>query len=87
MDSGIPAWRRFLHYWFLPATVRRALSVAVVVAPILVLINHAETVAALDLSPRLFLKIGLTFLVPYAVSSYSSARALMEKERPPRDRR
>ena len=35
---------------------------------------------SLDLSLRLFAKIGLTFLVPYSVSSSSSARAYMDNE-------
>ncbi|MGH7859250.1 MAG: nitrate/nitrite transporter NrtS [Candidatus Binatia bacterium] len=80
-SSSKPHGRSFLTCWFLPQTVRRALGVASIVAPVLVAINHAEAIAALDFTPRLLLKIGLTFLVPYAVSSYSSARALMQAER------
>lgn len=78
-----PNWRRFLRYWFLGETVRRALGVAMIVAPVLVVINHAEALASLTFTPRLLVKTGLTFLVPYAVSSYSSARALMQSTRHP----
>ncbi len=65
-----------MHYWFAAQTVRRAVTVAAIVGPILVLINHGEALFALEVTPRLLAKILLTFLVPYVVSSYSSARAL-----------
>lgn len=65
----------------------RALKVAGVVGPLLTVINHYDVLLSVDFSPRLFLKIALTFLVPYSVSSFSSARAYMESEaqatRPP----
>jgi hypothetical protein len=66
----------FVHRWFLPSTVRRAVTVALVVGPVLTLINQHEALIGLDLRPRVLLKIALTFLVPYLVSSYSSAVAL-----------
>ncbi|MFQ5667331.1 MAG: nitrate/nitrite transporter NrtS [Candidatus Binatia bacterium] len=72
-----PSWRRFVRYWFLPDTVRRALALACVVGPVLTVINQPEALLALDFNTRLLAKIALTFVVPYAVSSYSSAQALM----------
>jgi len=75
--------RRFLHHWFRRETVARALKVAGVVGPILTVINQYDVLLRLDFSPRLFAKILLTFLVPYSVSSFSSARAYMDSENRP----
>lgn len=73
--------RRFLHHWFRRETVRRALKVAGIVGPILTVINQYDLLLNLEFPPQLCFKIILTFLVPYSVSSYSSARAYMDKER------
>jgi hypothetical protein len=73
--------RTFLHYWFRRDTVLRALKVAGVVGPILTVINQYDVLLSGHYSPRLFFKILLTFLVPYSVSSFSSARAYMESEK------
>ena len=43
-------------------------------------INQYDVLFSLDLSFRLMAKIGLTFLVPYSVSSSSSARAYMDNK-------
>jgi len=71
---------RFFHHWFRRETVTRALKVAGVVGPILTLINQYDVLLSLHFSPHLLFKIILTFLVPYSVSSFSSARAYMESE-------
>ncbi|MGH7964959.1 MAG: nitrate/nitrite transporter NrtS [Candidatus Binatia bacterium] len=72
--------RKFFVYWLRRETVSRALKVAGVIGPLLTVINHYDTLLSLDLSPRLLVKIALTFLVPYCVSSFSSARAYMDSE-------
>ena len=72
--------RRFLHYWFLRETVRRALKIACIVGPVLTVINQHDVLLRGEFSLRLALKILLTFAVPYSVSSFSSARAYMERE-------
>lgn len=46
---------------------------ALVVGPVLTLINHAHTIIALDFGLRFFLQTALTFCVPYMVSTVSSA--------------
>ena len=78
--NGRPRWRTVLRNWFLPATVKRAVGVAAVVGPVLTVINQPEALLALEFPPRVLLKIALTFLVPYSVSSYSSAQALTQAE-------
>ena len=72
--------RRFVYHWFRRETVVRAVRVAAIVGPILTVINQYDVLLSLDFSPRLVAKIGLTFLVPYSVSSFSSARAYMDNE-------
>ena len=54
-----------------PATVRRALTVSLVVGTILLAINQLDVLLAGDVPP--IWKIILTYLTPYAVSSYSTA--------------
>jgi hypothetical protein len=61
---------------FQRAVVRRALLFACLVGPILIAINHADALAAGDVDGRRALKMGLTLLVPYVVSSVSSVLAL-----------
>jgi len=72
--------KRFFYYWFRRETVLRALKVAAVVGPILTVINQYDILFSGNFSARLWCKILLTFLVPYSVSSFSSARAYMENE-------
>ena len=72
--------RRFLVHWFRRETVNRALKVAGVVGPILTFINQYDVLLRLEFSYRFWMKVLLTFLVPYCVSSFSSAQAYMEQE-------
>jgi hypothetical protein len=58
----------------------RALKVAGVVGPILTMINQYDVLLRGDFSFHLLSKILLTFFVPYSVSSFSSARAYMDRE-------
>lgn len=73
--------RRFFHYWFLRETVRRALKVACIVGPILTAINQHDVLMRGEISFHLVFKILLTFVVPYSVSSFSSASAYLEREK------
>lgn len=79
-ELGSSSLRRFLHYWFLRETVRRALKVASIVGCILTLINQHDVLWRGEFSLHLLLKILLTFTVPYSVSSFSSARAHMDRD-------
>lgn len=58
------------------AIVRRACGYAVVVGAVLIAINHSDAILAGDLDGRRFAKMGLTVLVPYAVSTLSSVGAI-----------
>ncbi len=59
-----------------PEIVRRALCYAVVVGAILIAINHGDALARGDLGATRLIKMALTVLVPYTVSTLSSVQAL-----------
>ncbi len=71
-----------MQTWFQIATskdcTRRALGYAVVVGIILILINHVDALIRGDIDTVRVLKMGLTILVPYTVSTLSSVQALMK---------
>ena len=66
-------FRHFMRFATSGTTVKRAFKVACIITPILTILNHAHEIIALDLGPRFFLQVCLTFCVPYSVSTYSSA--------------
>ncbi len=72
--------RKLFHYWCRRETVVRAVKVAAIVGPILTVINQGDVLLSGQYTPHVFLKIILTFLVPYSVSSVSSALTYMERE-------
>ena len=72
--------RRFFKNFFRRDNVIWAVKVALVVGPVLILINQYDTLLHNELSLHLCFKILLTFLVPFCVSAYSSARAYSADE-------
>jgi hypothetical protein len=56
--------------------VHRALAYAVVVGTILIAINHGDALLQADLPAGRLLRMGLTFMVPYLVSTFSSVGAM-----------
>jgi len=66
--------------WFELATsgpvVRRALGYALVVGAILIGINHGDAILSGSVGRQHLLKMGLTVMVPYLVSTLSSVGAL-----------
>ncbi len=71
-----PSERCALRLAFEAGVVRRALAFAVVVGSVLILINHGDAIWTGDVGPGRWLKMGLTVLVPYAVSTLSSVMAI-----------
>lgn len=53
-----------------------AIKVALLVGTVLAFINHGEKILSLSLSVEDTLKIGLTYIVPYAVSTWSAVKAI-----------
>ena len=66
----------FISLALRPDVVRRALLYAVAVGGILILINHGDRLVAGEVDARRVLKMLLTPLVPYGVSTLSSVGAL-----------
>ncbi|HEX9944932.1 MAG TPA: nitrate/nitrite transporter NrtS [Thermoanaerobaculia bacterium] len=60
---------------------RRARRVAGVVGAALLAINHGDAILRGDFSPARLLRMGLTLIVPYLVSTFSSVGAIRELRR------
>ena len=63
--------------------VTRSLKVAFLVGTLLVLINQGNRLAGGEWSVEIALKIVLTYLVPYCVSTYAGVAAILAAERKP----
>lgn len=63
------------------SVVTRALKVALLVGTLLALINHIDAVLAGSFAVKNFIQVVLSYLVPYAVSTYSATHALQESLR------
>lgn len=61
-----------------PSVVKRALKYAVIVGAVFITINHGDAILRGDVPPARWLRMGLTMLVPYVVSTLSSVGALRE---------
>jgi Mg/Co/Ni transporter MgtE len=59
-------------YW---PVLGRAIRVASVVGTVLFFINQSDVVLRGDITPLVIAKIGLTYLVPFSVSTYSALAA------------
>ena len=68
----------FRRAWCAPKTYRRALRVSAIVGTILVTINQGDLILSGGFPPTW--KILMTYFVPYAVSSWSSAAAMIEQD-------
>ncbi|MEE9434522.1 MAG: nitrate/nitrite transporter NrtS [Sphingorhabdus sp.] len=75
-NSKQPA-QTFLSAWLAPAIQRRAIIVAAIVGTALLAINQGDLILAGSWPP--LWKIGLTYLVPYLVSSGSAALIAADK--------
>ena len=64
-----------------PDVVRRALRIAVIVGTLLISINHGDKILSGSLQDGDWLKMFLTYFVPYGVSTVSSVAALRGSER------
>jgi hypothetical protein len=62
------------------SVVRRALAFAVIVGAVLIAINHGDALASGEVGPARWVKMGLTLLVPYVVSTVSSVMAVRGME-------
>lgn len=74
-------WREWCELACTGSVVRRGLKFAVVVGAILIVINHGDAIVSGQLSATNYIKMGLTVVVPYMVSVFSSVGAMIEGRR------
>jgi len=70
----------FIKNFVRKETTLRALKVAFVVSPILIVINHFDAIISGNFSSYFYPKCLMTFFVPYTVSAFSSAMAYSQSE-------
>ena len=62
------------------ASVRkRTFKVAMLVGSILAVINHGDALLSGDASATVWIKIVLTFVVPYCVATFASVQAIRQR--------
>ena len=66
---------------FKPSVMNRSCKYAVVVGSILIVINHSDAILNHTVTLSRFLRMLLTIIVPYTVSTLSSVGALLEQSR------
>ena len=67
--------------------VMRAVRVALVVGTLLIMINYADRAIANNLTGVDLIKMAITYLVPYGVSTYSAVGALRARQSALADKR
>jgi hypothetical protein len=67
----------FFSFAFQKSTVFRGLKLAVFVGTALNIINQGDMILILEWTKINYFKVGLTYVVPYLVSTYSTASALV----------
>jgi hypothetical protein len=75
------AMKEWLREATAPAVVKRALTYAVVVGAILISINHGDAIVRGNVDATRLFKMGLTVMVPYLVSTFSSVGAIRNLRR------
>jgi hypothetical protein len=75
--------KEWLQLAFDRAVVRRALICVVVVGAVLIAINHGDALVGGEVTPGRVVRIALTLLVPYCVSTVSSVGAIRALRRTP----
>ncbi len=68
--------KEWLRAAFEPQVVQRGILYSVIVGPILIAINQGDAIAAGAVDRVAVIKMGLTFVVPYLVSTFSSVGAM-----------
>ena len=70
----------FVSLMFSKQVFPRAIKVALLVGTLLALINHGDKIFSLSLTNQDYIKLILTYLVPYAVSSWSAVSAIISSK-------
>ena len=72
-DLNGKSWLGLALCW---SVVRRSLGYAFVVGTVLILINHGEAILQGEVNTNRIVRMGLTVMVPYVVSTLSSVGAM-----------
>lgn len=72
-DPPVPGWFALAAR---PSVIRRGLMYALIVGTVLISINHGDALLRGDVGTGRLLKMGLTVMVPYIVSTLSSVGAI-----------
>jgi hypothetical protein len=67
---------RYIQYACRPGIVKTAIKVALIVGTILAVINHGDSIVEGTMESGDWLRVALTYLVPYSVSTYSAVKVL-----------
>jgi len=78
IEAHSPTHRSWIATARDPAVVRRSLRVAVLVGTLLVAINYSDRALAGALGPADWVKIILTYFVPYGVATYAAVQAIRQ---------
>jgi hypothetical protein len=62
-------WREALSVVLWPANLKRTVATALIVGTVLFAINQLNVVLAGDATPLVWIKTGVTYLVPFAVAN------------------
>ncbi|HEX3552331.1 MAG TPA: nitrate/nitrite transporter NrtS [Thermoanaerobaculia bacterium] len=73
--------KEWLQLAFVPSVRQRAVRVALGVGSLLLAINHGDALLRGDVSAARILRMVLTVVVPYLVSTFSSVGAIRELRR------
>lgn len=65
-----------------PDVVRRSIKVCLIVGTLLILINYSDRAMNGDLRMTDFIKMLLTYAVPYCVSTYVSVTTIIAEKKP-----
>jgi hypothetical protein len=81
IDAGVQQPRRgsWLAVAREPEVVRRSLRVAAIVGTLLVAINYTDRALAGSLGPGDWLKMALTYCVPYGVATYAAVQTIRQR--------
>ena len=77
MSNAVKRWIELARR---PDIVKRSTRVALVVGTLLAIINHGARLLDLDVDAEIALKIGLTYLVPYCVSTWASVQTASREQ-------
>lgn len=72
--------KEWLRIAWSPSVRRRATRVALVVGTVLIAINHGDALLAGDVSTLRLVRMALTLIVPYLVSTFASVGATLDCE-------